>query len=110
MRDGRPALGARLAEDAPSSSISSSARFSLWTFLSLSCSRPVMSLPFTSIYRHDFLRTAVAIPEVRVAEPPFNAERTIALAEDASARKAAVVLFPEPDGPSMVIITACWTS
>src|SRR3954468_5633654 len=50
---------------------------------------------FGSIYTHGFIRAAVCIPTVRVADPRFNAERTIALARKASAEKAAVALFPE---------------
>lgn len=51
--------------------------------------------PFQSIYRHGFARLAVAIPAVRIAEPAFNAERTIALARRAAAAGAVLVLFPE---------------
>ena len=50
---------------------------------------------FHSIYRHGFLRAAVAVPRVRVADPAFNAERTCGLARRASEQGAAVVLFPE---------------
>jgi NAD+ synthase (glutamine-hydrolysing) len=50
---------------------------------------------FHSIYRHGFVRAAVAVPKVRVADPAFNAERTCALARRASEQRAAVVLFPE---------------
>src|ERR1051325_8308962 len=50
---------------------------------------------FGSIYTHGFIRAAVCIPTLRVADPRFNAERTIALARKASAEKAAVALFPE---------------
>jgi NAD+ synthase (glutamine-hydrolysing) len=50
---------------------------------------------FDSIYSHGFIRAAVAIPAVRVADPRANAERTIALARRADASHALVVLFPE---------------
>jgi NAD+ synthase (glutamine-hydrolysing) len=50
---------------------------------------------FDSIYSHGFIRTAVGIPAVRVADPRSNAGRTIALARRASDAKAAIVLFPE---------------
>jgi NAD+ synthase (glutamine-hydrolysing) len=50
---------------------------------------------FHSIYRHGFLRAAVAVPQVRVADPAFNAERTCGLARRASEQGAAVLLFPE---------------
>lgn len=54
-----------------------------------------MSHPFHSIYSHDFMRACVAIPAVRVADPLFNAERTLELARQTSAENAGVVLFPE---------------
>jgi NAD+ synthase (glutamine-hydrolysing) len=54
-----------------------------------------MALPFHSIYRHGFARVAVAVPAVRVANPPFNAARSLALARQAHEAGAAVVLFPE---------------
>src|ERR1700736_4880263 len=41
------------------------------------------------------VRVAVAIPAVRVADPAFNGEQTIALMREAAERNAAVVLFPE---------------
>ena len=50
---------------------------------------------FDSIYRHGFLRIAAAVPRVRIGDPRANAERTIALAETADARQAALVAFPE---------------
>ena len=52
-------------------------------------------LPFNSIYRHGFARVAVAIPPVRVADPDYNVEQTLALAQQASKANAAVALFPE---------------
>ncbi len=54
-----------------------------------------MSRPFYSIYSHGFIRAAVGVPHLRVADPGFNAERTLELARQASERSAAVVLFPE---------------
>ena len=48
-----------------------------------------------SLYTHGFLRAAVCIPEVRVADPKFNVARTIELAKQASDQKAALALFPE---------------
>ena len=50
---------------------------------------------FFNLYNHDFIRTAVAVPGVRVADPAFNARQVIALLEQAAARHAVVVLFPE---------------
>lgn len=54
-----------------------------------------MTQSFHSIYRHGFIRAAVCVPHLRVADPAFNVERTIALAQRASAQHAAVALFPE---------------
>jgi NAD+ synthase (glutamine-hydrolysing) len=50
---------------------------------------------FFNLYNHDFVRVAVAVPAVRVADPRFNAEQTIALMNQAAERKAVLVLFPE---------------
>jgi NAD+ synthase (glutamine-hydrolysing) len=44
---------------------------------------------------HGFARVAAAVPRVRVADPAFNAERTIALARRADAQHAALAVFPE---------------
>jgi len=51
--------------------------------------------PFLSPYRHGFLRVAAAVPHVRVGDPAFNGERTLALARSAHERHAALVIFPE---------------
>jgi NAD+ synthase (glutamine-hydrolysing) len=51
--------------------------------------------PFNSLYSHGFVRAAVCIPSVRVADPVYNAERIIGLARQASEKKAAVALFTE---------------
>ncbi len=50
---------------------------------------------FYSLYTHDFARVAVAVPQVRVADPVYNAEQTVALAEKAAGEGAVLVLFPE---------------
>ncbi|HUO73959.1 MAG TPA: NAD(+) synthase [Solirubrobacteraceae bacterium] len=50
---------------------------------------------FRSLHNHGFVRVASAVPHVRVAEPAFNAERTLALAQRASDAQAALVIFPE---------------
>src|SRR5919198_250865 len=39
-----------------------------------------MREPFHSIYSHGFVRAAVCVPFVRVADPEFNVERTLGLA------------------------------
>ncbi|HSN38744.1 MAG TPA: NAD(+) synthase [Burkholderiales bacterium] len=51
--------------------------------------------PFFSLYSHGFVRIAVAIPEVRVADPRHNASRTLAAISQAAQRGAAMVAFPE---------------
>jgi NAD+ synthase (glutamine-hydrolysing) len=51
--------------------------------------------PFDSIYSHGMIRAAVCLPTLRVADPMFNLERTLALARQASKAKVAVALFPE---------------
>ena len=50
---------------------------------------------FFNLYNHAFVRVAVAIPEVRVADPAYNARQTIALMEQAAERNVLHVLFPE---------------
>ncbi len=50
---------------------------------------------FFNLYRHNFLRLAVAVPPARVADPAFNAIETIALLKRAAERKALLVVFPE---------------
>ena len=50
---------------------------------------------FASLYGHGFVRVAAAVPHVRVADPAFNAEHTVALARTAADGGAALVVFPE---------------
>jgi len=50
---------------------------------------------FFNLYSHNFVRVAVAIPEVRVADPAFNAGQSIALIDKASKAGAALVALPE---------------
>jgi NAD+ synthase (glutamine-hydrolysing) len=50
---------------------------------------------FFNLYSHNFVRTAVALPEVRVADPVFNARRTISLLEQSGERKILLAAFPE---------------
>ncbi|HKO23986.1 MAG TPA: NAD(+) synthase [Chloroflexota bacterium] len=54
-----------------------------------------MAHSFHSPYSHGFVRAAVCVPVMRVANPAYNAERTLALARRASDARAAVALFPE---------------
>jgi NAD+ synthase (glutamine-hydrolysing) len=51
--------------------------------------------PFHSLYCHGFVRVAAAVPELRPADPAFNAERTLGLARRATEDGAALVVFPE---------------
>ena len=50
---------------------------------------------FFNLYNHGFIRVAVGVPEVRVADPVFNAARTIELVEKAEREHAVLALFPE---------------
>jgi NAD+ synthase (glutamine-hydrolysing) len=50
---------------------------------------------FFNLYHHGFIRVAVCIPEVRVADPNFNIRDTIKLAEEAVNNNAVFALFPE---------------
>jgi NAD+ synthase (glutamine-hydrolysing) len=52
-------------------------------------------MSFGSLYSHGFVRVAAAVPHVRIGEPAENAERTLALAQQASDQHAALVIFPE---------------
>ncbi|MDR3513312.1 MAG: NAD(+) synthase [Caulobacteraceae bacterium] len=50
---------------------------------------------FHSLYSHEFVRLAAAVPRVEVADPAFNLLETVRLIEQADAEKAALVAFPE---------------
>ena len=50
---------------------------------------------FFNLYRHGFIRVAIGIPEVRVADTEFNASATISLIRQASDHRACLALFPE---------------
>jgi NAD+ synthase (glutamine-hydrolysing) len=50
---------------------------------------------FYSLYSHGFIRAAVCVPSLRVADPDYNLERTLDLARRASEMHAALALFPE---------------
>ena len=52
-------------------------------------------LPFRSLYRHGFLRVAIATPVVSLASSAENAGEILRLADAAAERQAALVLFPE---------------
>ena len=50
---------------------------------------------FFNLYSHEFVRVAVGVPEVRVADTDFNAEKTIELMKKAEQERALLALFPE---------------
>ncbi len=50
---------------------------------------------FFNLFNHGFIRVAVCIPEVKVADAPFNIASTIKLVKQASANNAIFALFPE---------------
>ncbi len=50
---------------------------------------------FFNLYRHGFVRVALATPRVRIADPAFNADQTLALMREAARAKAIVAVFPE---------------
>ena len=52
-------------------------------------------LPFHSIYRHGFVRVAVATPCVEVASPAANVAEMLRIARDAASSQAVLVVFPE---------------
>jgi NAD+ synthase (glutamine-hydrolysing) len=54
-----------------------------------------MTNRFFNLYTHQFARVAVGVPRIKVADPAFNAEQTIALATEAADRGAVLALFPE---------------
>ncbi len=50
---------------------------------------------FFNLYNHGFVRLAVCLPEVRIADVTFNVNETIRLAREAAKRRAVFALFPE---------------
>lgn len=56
-----------------------------------------MSRPesFFNLYGHNFVRVALGIPELRVADPAFNTGEVIALMRQAAQRDALLLVFPE---------------
>ncbi|MDH5271852.1 MAG: hypothetical protein OEY13_02125, partial [Gammaproteobacteria bacterium] len=57
--------------------------------------RQLSELPFHSIYRHGFVRVAVATPSVEVASPAANVVEIIRIAREAASNQAILVAFPE---------------
>ncbi|HJP41553.1 MAG TPA: NAD(+) synthase [Dehalococcoidia bacterium] len=52
-------------------------------------------MSYFNLYRHNFVRVAVAVPEVRVADPEFNVAQTAELMRQAASKNAVVCVFPE---------------
>jgi len=50
---------------------------------------------FFNLYSHGFVRVAVCVPRLRVADAPFNAEETVTLARRAAEAHAVLAVFPE---------------
>jgi len=53
------------------------------------------SLPFHHPYRHDFVRVAVAVPRIKVADPAHNGEQTVAMLEQVASEGVSLVALPE---------------
>ena len=51
--------------------------------------------PFHSIYTHGYARASACVPTLKIAQPHFNAEQTIAMARQAAADQSVLALFPE---------------
>src|ERR1700678_279460 len=51
--------------------------------------------PFNSLYAHGYARVSVCVPRVKVADPAFSVDRTLALVQDAAKDHSALALFPE---------------
>jgi NAD+ synthase (glutamine-hydrolysing) len=56
---------------------------------------PSKERQFFNLYNHGLIRVAVCIPEVKVADVPYNVTSTITLAKQAAANNAILALFPE---------------
>ncbi|NBC47327.1 MAG: NAD(+) synthase [Gammaproteobacteria bacterium] len=52
-------------------------------------------MDFFNLYHQGLVRATVCVPEVRIANPPANAEATLALARRADDEGALIALFPE---------------
>lgn len=50
---------------------------------------------FFNLYNHGFIRAAVCIPELKVADVFFNTKKTLELAREAASQKAILAIFPE---------------
>jgi NAD+ synthase (glutamine-hydrolysing) len=54
-----------------------------------------VSNSFFNLYNHNFIRAAVASPDVRVADPAYNSAQTIVMMKQALEKKALLAVFPE---------------
>jgi NAD+ synthase (glutamine-hydrolysing) len=50
---------------------------------------------FFNLYRHGFVRVAVATPRVRIGDPRYNGDATLELMQRAARDKALLAVFPE---------------
>src|SRR5262245_20053696 len=50
---------------------------------------------FFNLHTHGFVRVAVGVPAVRIADPAFNAARTLDMVKEVAAQASSLVLFPE---------------
>ena len=50
---------------------------------------------FFNLYRHGFVRVAVATPRVRIGDPRYNGDATLELMQQAARDKAVLAVFPE---------------
>ncbi|HKC30330.1 MAG TPA: NAD(+) synthase [Burkholderiales bacterium] len=50
---------------------------------------------FFNLYRHGFVRVAVATPRVRIGDPRYNGDATLKLMQQAARDKALLAVFPE---------------
>src|SRR5258708_20383097 len=50
---------------------------------------------FFNLYRHGFVRVAVATPRVRIGDPRYNGDATLELMLRAARDKAVLAVFPE---------------
>ena len=55
----------------------------------------VRVIQFDSLYGHGFVRVAVGVPAVRVVDPAWNADHTLASARRAAQQHAVLTVFPE---------------
>lgn len=51
--------------------------------------------PFSSPYRHGFVRIAACVPRIDVANPAFNLERTRELLREGHEKRISLMVFPE---------------